>query len=147
MTASPLATVLVVDDDDSLRRLLAVALQRDGFQTVMTADAAAAERALREQASIDAVVLDGLLPDGDGLDLATRLIADPATAGLPICVMSGSLRRRLPASAGIACVVKPAPIAELVLQLRGLLAWRDAGGSPTAARQAAVDRIRASLAV
>jgi DNA-binding response OmpR family regulator len=146
MTAQPSATVLVVDDDGSLRRLLAFALKRDGFQTVMSGDAAEAERTLREQPDIDVVVLDGLLPDGDGLDVAARLISAPATAGLPICVMSGILRRRLPSSAGVGCVVKPAPISELVHRLRELLAWRDAGGSPVAERQAAVERIRASIA-
>jgi two-component system, OmpR family, alkaline phosphatase synthesis response regulator PhoP len=146
MTADAVATVLVVDDDSSLRKLLAFALQRDGFQTVMSGNAADAERALREHPQIDVVVLDAMLPDADGLEVASQLISGPSTAGLPICVMSGILRRRLSSTSGVSCLVKPSPISELVLQLRELLAWRDAGGSPEAERQAAVERIRASIA-
>jgi DNA-binding response OmpR family regulator len=138
-------TVLVVDDDSSLRKLLAFALQRDGFQTVMSGDAADAERALREHPGIDVVVLDALLPDADGLDVAAQLISAPSTAELPICVMSGILRRRFSSTAGVGCIVKPSPISELVLQIRELLAWRDAGGSPEEERKAAVERIRASI--
>ena len=145
MTADAVPTVLVVDDDSSLRKLLAFALQRDGFQTVMSSDAADAERALREHPGIDVVVLDAMLPDADGLDVAAQLISAPSTAGLPICVMSGILRRRFSSTAGISCIVKPSPISDLVLQIRELLAWRDAGGSPQEERKAAVERIRASI--
>src|SRR3954447_19161746 len=64
--------VLVVDDDDAVRRSLAHALTRDGYQVSVASDGAAA---LEELGKIrhDALVLDILMPEPNGLEVCRSL--------------------------------------------------------------------------
>jgi DNA-binding NtrC family response regulator len=65
-------TVLIVDDEKSIRDGLARAIGRAGHQTVVAANLAEARAAL-ERGSIDCVLLDIRLPDGDGLALLAEI--------------------------------------------------------------------------
>jgi CheY-like chemotaxis protein len=85
--ATPPATVLVVDDSEAKRYLLASWLRRDGYAVAEAAtggDALAAARAGRP----DLVVLDVRLPDLNGTEVCERLKADPATAVIPVIQVS-----------------------------------------------------------
>lgn len=66
--------VLVVDDDDAVRRSLAHALTRDGYEVAVAADGAAALESLAAGRQ-DAVVLDILMPEPNGLEVCRRLRA------------------------------------------------------------------------
>jgi DNA-binding response OmpR family regulator len=79
--------VLVVDDDDDLRHLLVERLQADGLRARGAADGgeALALIAARRPAL---VLLDLLMPEVDGWEVLRRLRADPATAELPVVVLS-----------------------------------------------------------
>lgn len=79
--------VLICEDDADTAKLLELLLQKDGFTTDIAATAAAAE-ALLAQNSYDAMTLDLVLPDKDGITLIRKLRADPKTSGLPIIVIS-----------------------------------------------------------
>src|SRR5437588_11727940 len=80
--ASP--TILLVDDEDSVRKVLTFPLERDGFTVVQAADG---EEALDrfDDASIDLVVLDIMLPRLDGLEVCRRL---RATSTVPIIMLT-----------------------------------------------------------
>src|SRR5207253_10178231 len=66
------STILLVDDEDAVQKLLAYPLERDGFRVVQARDGEEAlERFEREQ--IDLVVLDVMLPKLDGLEVCKRL--------------------------------------------------------------------------
>lgn len=65
-------SVLVVEDESDVRRLIAVVLQRAGFDVVDVADRGQAEAALSLQA-FDAAVVDLCLPDGRGDQLVALL--------------------------------------------------------------------------
>jgi DNA-binding response OmpR family regulator len=67
----PARTVLVAEDDPSIRDLLAHHLEREGFDVLAVSDGNAALRAARELA--DAVILDIGLPAIDGLEVARTL--------------------------------------------------------------------------
>lgn len=67
-------SVLIVDDDDSLRRVLEYNLREDGYRVVTAADGAEGLRTF-QSASVDLVLTDVRMPDMDGLDLLTRLKA------------------------------------------------------------------------
>ena len=88
---NPPRTVLVVDDDDTLLRLVARVIARAGDR-VLTASSGEAARALFEehQDSVDIVVLDVSLPGGEG---AQTLMPDMLAARptLRVIVMSGAL--------------------------------------------------------
>lgn len=81
------ATVLVVDDHPSFRRFARRLLEAAGFAVVDEAEdgatALAAVRALRP----DVVLLDVLLPDATGFELAETLSAEP---GAPLVVLTSS---------------------------------------------------------
>jgi EAL domain-containing protein (putative c-di-GMP-specific phosphodiesterase class I)/DNA-binding response OmpR family regulator len=83
------ASVLVVDDADDLRRLIAVALRRGGFD-VLEADSGEAAMEMIESNAVDVVVLDMGLPVMSGTDVVRALRARPDTLTLPILLMTGS---------------------------------------------------------
>jgi DNA-binding response OmpR family regulator len=129
-------TVLVVEDDQDNRQLLVEALHRAGFATRSTGDGRSAAGLAR---TAHAVLLDVSLPGWSGLDVCRQLRADPATAGLPVVLVSGhgvdqQVRAGLAAGAD-RYLVKPFSPAELVAELRRLL-------DPAAVASAASERAR-----
>ena len=73
------STILLVDDEDSVQKLLAYPLERDGFRVVQARDG---EEALARFAGerVDLVVLDLMLPKVDGLEVCKRLRAPSSGA-------------------------------------------------------------------
>jgi CheY-like chemotaxis protein len=85
----PSQLVLCVDDDAANRILVARALERGGRFRVETA-ATGRECLERARALHPAVILlDWMLPDLSGGDVVAALAADPATADIPVVVLSG----------------------------------------------------------
>ena len=80
-------TILVVDDDPAIARLVRAYLEQAGFRAICAHDGATALRTLRTERP-DLLVLDLMLPDRDGLEIARALRADPATAALPIIMLT-----------------------------------------------------------
>ena len=79
--------VLVVEDEPDIRDLLAFHLERDGYQVTRATTGPEALRQLRA-APPDLVILDLMLPELDGLEVCRRLRADPATAALPVIMLT-----------------------------------------------------------
>lgn len=77
--------VLLVDDDDAVRTVVAQALRRAGYRVRTAASLAELDRELAV-ATPDVLVTDVVLPDGDGIDHATRLVA--ALPAMPVIVLS-----------------------------------------------------------
>jgi DNA-binding response OmpR family regulator len=84
MTAQRL---LLIDDDARLSAMLGEYLQRNGYE-METAGSLAQGRARLAQASFDALLLDLMLPDGDGLDLTRELRAQSRTRRLPLLMLT-----------------------------------------------------------
>jgi DNA-binding response OmpR family regulator len=78
------STILLVDDEDAVQKLLAYPLERDGFRVVQARDG---EEALEvfDRERIDLVVLDLMLPKIDGLEVCKRL---RATSSVPIIMLT-----------------------------------------------------------
>jgi two-component system, OmpR family, response regulator len=78
------ATILLVDDEESVQKLLAFPLEREGFRVVRARDG---EEALErfEQNDVDLVILDIMLPKLDGLEVCRRLRARSA---VPIIMLT-----------------------------------------------------------
>jgi putative two-component system response regulator len=79
--------VLVVEDDESIRLLLATLLAREGFAVFTANDGEAGLRAVAAH-DPDVVVLDVGLPLIDGLEVTRRLRADRATRTLPVILLT-----------------------------------------------------------
>jgi FixJ family two-component response regulator len=84
--AAPEPTVYVIDDDDSIRELLAWLMKRNGLRVETFADARSFLAAWRDEAP-SCLVLDLHLPDMNGLDLQRHLI-DKGVA-MPVIFLSG----------------------------------------------------------
>src|SRR4051794_35059001 len=79
------ALVAFVDDEESLRRTVAIALQRDGFRVETFSDGLAAMERF-ERSLPDVAILDIVMPRLDGLELCRRLRA--RSEHLPILILS-----------------------------------------------------------
>jgi len=81
-------TILAIDDDPVALALYRDSLGAEGFR-VTTAPNGREGVAIARAESVDAIILDILLPDIDGFEVAARLKGDPATRGIPILVVTG----------------------------------------------------------
>ena len=79
--------VLVADDNELMRTLIAAMLSRRGYDVVTVEDGPGVIEAAHEK--VDVVILDLTMPRLNGLDVCRRLRSEPATAALPIIVLTG----------------------------------------------------------
>jgi two-component system OmpR family response regulator len=114
--------VLVVDDEATLSELLSMALRYEGWDVRSAADGGQAVRAAREFRP-DAVVLDVMLPDFDGLEVLRRLRAETPEVPVLFLTAKDSVEDRIAGltAGGDDYVTKPFSLEELVARLRGLL--------------------------
>lgn len=80
--------ILVVDDSLTVRMDLSDALQEAGHEVTAASDLAGARQAL-DETDFALLVLDVLLPDGDGIELLGQLRSGENTAQLPVMLLSG----------------------------------------------------------
>jgi DNA-binding response OmpR family regulator len=83
----PVRSVLLAEDDPHIRRVSEVALRRDGFDVMTVADGTEALQLLEDRL-FDLVVLDGMMPNLDGLEVCRRIKGNPRTAGVPVIMLS-----------------------------------------------------------
>ncbi len=119
MTERP--RILVVDDEDQLLALTSYALETSGFE-VSTASTGAAALAHTAHNPVDMIVLDVLLPDGNGLDLCSRLKYHTDAPVLFLTVMSdqADIIAGLEAG-GDDYLAKPFSVEELILRINAVL--------------------------
>jgi two-component system OmpR family response regulator len=114
--------VLVVDDEPSLAELLSMALRYEGWDVRTAADGLAAVRAAREFRP-DAVVLDMMLPDLDGLEVLRRLRSDGGDVPVLFLTAKDAVEDRVAGltAGGDDYVTKPFSLEEVVARLRALV--------------------------
>jgi two-component system, OmpR family, response regulator len=114
--------VLVVDDEPSLAELLGSVLRYEGWEIRTAADGASAVRVAREFEP-DAVVLDIMLPDFDGLEVLRRLRASQPSVCVLFLTARDAVEDRINGitAGGDDYVTKPFSLEEVLARLRGLL--------------------------
>ena len=128
--AAPAPRVLVADDEDDIRALVAVAVRRAGC-TVVGSVADGDDALARARAELpDLTVLDVSMPGRTGLEVCTELRADPGTAAVRVLLLSAGasaedVARGLAAGAD-AYLPKPFSVAGLVGEIRALTGGRSA---------------------
>lgn len=124
------ALVLVADDNEDIRDLLRARLTARGFRVVAAADGQAALDVVHEHAP-DVIVLDWVMPVIQGHELCVKLKADPATARIPVVMLTARAEegdRLLGLDLGAdAFMVKPFDIDELDATIRRLYAAANSG--------------------
>jgi CheY-like chemotaxis protein len=121
-TSSP--TVLIVDDDEDIRDVLTLMLEREGLRTVRAASAQGALDVIGQQ-DLAAVLLDVMLPDRSGLEVCRAVRDGQHGRGLPILMLT-ALDSVADEVSGILAgadgyLVKPILPSELLLRLRDVI--------------------------
>jgi CheY-like chemotaxis protein len=110
--------ILVVEDQDSIRRMIEALIQARGYEVVAVANGAKAIDVVMTQ-SFDLVLLDLMLPGQyDGFEVCQRLKSDPATREIPVVIISAlddpDSRKKAAEAGAAAYYTKPfSPIALL----------------------------------
>src|ERR687893_1629661 len=115
------STILLVDDEDSVQKLLSYPLERDGFRVLAAKDG---EEALVKFASepVDLVVLDLMLPRLDGLEVCKRLRAQSTVPIIMLTARDDELDKVLGLELGADdYITKPFSIREFRSRVRALL--------------------------
>jgi DNA-binding response OmpR family regulator len=121
------STILLVDDEDSIQKLLAYPLERDGFRVLQARDGAEALE-LFDGERVDLVVLDLMLPKVDGLEVCKRLRAGSDVPIIMLTARGDELDKVLGLELGADdYITKPFSIREFRSRVRALL--RRASGS------------------
>ena len=116
--------ILVADDDEGLRQLLRLILQREGFDVV---EAANGEQALARAADSDPglILLDVMMPGMDGYTVCRELKSNRNTGDVPVIFFSAAedvTRRNEALKVGaVDCIKKPIGPRDLVARIRGAM--------------------------
>lgn len=120
--------VLVVDDDDDVRRLVALTLTRLAGHDVMEVSGGHSVVRLVQDWRPDAVILDVRMPAMDGPEVLSRLRANPQTSSVPVVFLTAGARQsELSALAALGAqgvLDKPFDPVELSDRLHQLLGWQ-----------------------
>jgi DNA-binding response OmpR family regulator len=120
--------VLIVDDEADTVELIEFNLKNSGYQTATASGGAEALRKVRSM-NPDLIILDLMLPEIDGLQVCKLLRNDPATANIPVLMLTAKateVDRVLGLELGARdYVTKPFSPRELILRVRNLLAAED----------------------
>jgi CheY-like chemotaxis protein len=105
------STVLVIDDEPDLRFLIRRILERAGHDVMEAGHGAAGMEAVKRSPP-DLVVTDMMMPVMNGAEFIALLRSDPATAGIPILVVSANLQRPADADAVLSKPFEPNALTE-----------------------------------
>ncbi|MCB1274485.1 MAG: response regulator transcription factor [Leucobacter sp.] len=113
---------LIVDDEDSILQLVAMALRYDGWEVETAATAAAGLEKLHDFTP-DVMVLDIMLPDFDGMQLLSRIRAEGSLVPVLFLTALDSVDDRINGltAGGDDYMVKPFSLEELIARLRALV--------------------------
>lgn len=119
-----MATILIVDDSPTVRRMLEFTLRKQGYTVLAAMNGREALAQLAETA-VDLVISDVSMPELDGIALLQQIRADARWQGLPVIMLtvSGQVQDKLEAQQHGAdgFLTKPASSSELIETVAGFI--------------------------
>ena len=119
-----MSTVLVVDDDDDVARFIEVNLRLEGFDVVVAHNGEEALKLIDDKLP-DLALLDVMMPVVDGVEVCRRVRSNPASASLPIIMLTAktlSADKVVGLTAGADdYIIKPFDTLELMARVRSTL--------------------------
>ena len=119
-TKEPRCTVLVVDDDASMRDSLGEALQECGHDVLFAADGSQALEALAARQDVAIVLLDLMMPVMNGLEFVAAKLRDERISRIPVVLMTGHPLHTREVVGVAAVFAKPFATAALIKELHRL---------------------------
>lgn len=117
--------ILVIDDEDDIRKLIQTCLEIMGGWEVLTAKSGSEGLLVAESVNPDAILLDVMMPEMDGTDTFKKLQANPATKHIPVILLTAKGRttnQRLFTEMGIKGIInKPFNSQKLAAQVAAAL--------------------------
>ena len=122
-----MARILVADDEQFLREMVAFRLRNTGHDVVVAVDGTEALR-LASSARPDLIILDVMMPGVDGFEVLRRIKADADLRGIPVIMLTAKGQER-DVIAGLSTgaadyVIKPFSLKELTMRVDKALAGR-----------------------
>jgi CheY-like chemotaxis protein len=124
---TPDRCVLIIDDSAVIRQIAELTLSAYGWR-ILTAETGPQGIAIAASERPDAILLDVVMPDPDGLETLSRLRDDPRTAGIPVIFLTGlaeteEQRAKLSALGAAGVLAKPFDPNTLAELVAGVLRW------------------------
>jgi two-component system, response regulator, stage 0 sporulation protein F len=113
-------TILVVDDDDSIRKLIELELQDEGYQVLAASNAMDALKLVQTE-NLDLVILDIRMPGMDGLEALPRILGLKEGLKVILNTAYSQYQESFMSWAADAYIIKSADLAELKAKVKELL--------------------------
>jgi CheY-like chemotaxis protein len=122
-----LRKILIIDDEDDIREVAALSLESLAGWEIVTANSGAQGVARAAEQKPDAILLDVMMPGMDGPTTFRELQKNPATAGIPVLLLTAKVQatdQKKFADLGVRAVLfKPFDPMTLSNQIAGVLGW------------------------
>ncbi len=119
--------VLIVDDEEDIREIVQLTLEALGGWEVSTAESGNEGLVQAEIQQPDAILLDMMMPDMDGLSTLANLKANQVTSDIPVILITAKVetvdRNRCAKLGAIAIIAKPFDPMTLTAQIAHILDW------------------------
>jgi CheY-like chemotaxis protein len=119
--------ILIIDNEPYIQEVAQISLETLAGWQVLTASSGQSGIATAEQVQPDAILLDVMMPDMDGIATFEKLQANPATQPIPVILLTAKVqvadRRRYEALGIMATIAKPFDPLTLADQIARILGW------------------------
>ena len=120
--------ILFIDDEDDIKTLARFCLESEAGWSMISASGGIEGIALAETEQPDAILLDAMMPELDGLQTLEKLQTNPKTKNIPIIFITAkaqaSDRRRFYRAGAKGAIDKPFDSLTLASQISGFLGWQ-----------------------
>ncbi len=119
--------ILIIDDEEDIREVAQLSLEMAANWDVLTASSGREGLAKAEVEQLDAILLDVMMPDWDGVTTFQQLQANPATQHIPVLLLTAKMQaadqRRFAQLGVTAAIAKPFDPMTLADQVAKFLGW------------------------
>lgn len=120
-------TILVIDDEADIREVAQLSLEINSTWQVLTANSGQAGLVLAADRAPDAILLDVMMPDLDGLTTLSKLQMNPVTQNIPVILLTAKVQATEPSGytqlGATAVLRKPFDPVHLAEQIAQILNW------------------------
>lgn len=120
--------ILVIDDEEAIRLIIKASLELTAGWTVLSAASGAEGLSIAQTQQPDAILLDMMMPEMDGIALFHRLQAQPLTQDIPAIFLTAQViatERQKLENLGAGMILKPFEPIAIARQIKTLLNWHD----------------------